>query len=107
MSDLNDFYAFKTTTSGNGSGGGSTPSSFMLEGVDFLMGMYKTPPEGSSSVYGYVPVDLDWFCTQFSYNSTTSKYQATLYIYIDSSLSSNKNTIYVFPKVIGLRSSGM
>lgn len=52
-----------------------------------------------SYVYGYAPVDFDWFCSELSYNSSTAKYEATLYIFIDSSLASDKKSVYFTPIV--------
>ena len=70
---------------------------YLVYDVIFLE--YGSKYINNSYIYGYAPVDFDWFCSELSYNSSTAKYEATLYIFINSSLSSSKKSVYFTPIV--------
>ena len=78
-----------------------TISGYQIVDVIFTQQVTKVPITGGTSTSGSIPVDFDWFCTNFSYNSSTSRYEATLYIYIDSGESTDKNQVYFWPVVKG------
>ena len=84
--------------------GGRTITDVNLVGyeiVDVIFTKYSsiTLPD-SSTGYCTQPVYFDWACKDFSYNSTSKLYSATLYIYIDSSYS-DMYQIYFYPIVRG------
>ena len=62
---------------------------------------------GGSTVRGVTRVYFDWHATEFSYNSTTGTYDCTLYIFVDSSMSGSKSTVYFYPIIRAGRYTGM
>lgn len=89
-----------TTDYGTTHGWYASGNTFRLLGIFFTKTFTILQP-GTTTTYITCtkPIDFDWACTDFSYNSTTSKYEATLYLYhnIDDS---KFGSINIYPLVV-------
>ena len=89
-----------TTDYGTTHGWYSSGNVFRLLGIFFTKSFSILQP-GTTTTYITCtkPIDFDWACTDFSYNSTTSKYEATLYLYHDID-DSKFGSINIYPLVV-------